>query len=50
MKKTSKYTPTEFMAKDSVYNKEYADYAVNFIESLCHTKGIWSGKPFKLPI
>ena len=48
MKKTSKYTPTEFMAKDSVYNKEYADYAVNFIESLCHTKGIWSGKPFKL--
>ena len=48
MKKTSKYTPTEFMAKESVYNKEYADYAVNFIESLCHTKGIWSGKPFKL--
>ena len=25
-----------------------ADYAVMFIESLCHTKGTWAGKPFEL--
>nr|WP_301282794.1 terminase TerL endonuclease subunit [Streptococcus gallinaceus] len=25
-----------------------ADYAVNFIECLSHTKGTWAGKPFKL--
>ena len=36
------------MAKDSSYNKEAADYAVNFIECLCHTKGTWAGKPFEL--
>lgn len=48
MKKLKKYKPTRFMAKDSVYDKELADYAVNFIECLCHTKGTWAGKPFKL--
>ena len=36
------------MAKDSIYNKDVADYAVNFIECLSHTKGKWSGKPFEL--
>ena len=36
------------MAKTSHYNKETADYAVMFIESLCHTKGTWAGKPFEL--
>ena len=36
------------MAKDSHYDKEAADYAVMFIESLCHTKGTWAGKPFEL--
>ena len=36
------------MAKKSTYNKELADYAVNFIECLCHTKGTWAGKPFEL--
>lgn len=25
-----------------------ADYAVNFIECLCHTKGTWASKPFEL--
>lgn len=25
-----------------------ADYAVSFIECLCHTKGTWAGKPFEL--
>ena len=36
------------MAKDSHYNKRMADYAVQFIECLCHTKGTWAGKQFKL--
>ena len=36
------------MAKDSYYDKEAADFAVSFIENLCHTKGTWAGKPFQL--
>ena len=28
MKKLKKYKPTRFKAKDSIYNKELADYAV----------------------
>ena len=36
------------MAQDSKYDKNAADYAVNFIECLCHTKGTWAGKPFEL--
>ena len=36
------------MAKDSTYNKDAADFAVSFIECLCHTKGTWAGKPFDL--
>lgn len=36
------------MAKESYYDKDAADYAVNFIECLSHTKGKWSGKPFEL--
>jgi phage terminase large subunit-like protein len=43
-----KYRPTKFKLKDSVYDEELADYAVNFIECLCHTKGTWAGKPFRL--
>lgn len=43
-----KYTPTKFKAKTSKYSKEMADYAVNFIECLKHTDGIWHGKPFEL--
>ena len=48
MRKLKKYKSTPFMAKDSHYDKEAADYAVMFIESLCHTKGTWAGKPFEL--
>ena len=48
MRKLKKYTPTRFMAKSSHYDKEAADYAVAFIQSLCHTKGTWAGKPFDL--
>ena len=36
------------MAKGSHYDKRMADYAVQFIECLCHTKGTWAGKPFEL--
>lgn len=42
------YTPTRFMAADSYYDKEKADRAVNFIQCLKHTKGIWHGKQFEL--
>ena len=48
MRKLKKYKPTKFMAKTSHYDKDAADYAVMFIESLCHTKGTWAGKPFAL--
>ena len=48
MRKLKNYKPTKFKAKDSYYDKEYADFAVAFIESLCHTKGTWVGKWFKL--
>ena len=36
------------MAKGSHYDKALADYAVGFIQCLCHTKGTWAGKPFEL--
>ena len=36
------------MAQDSRYDKDAADYAVGFIECLCHTKGTWAGKQFEL--
>ena len=48
LRKLKKYKPTAFKAKDSVYDKDAADYAVNFIECLCHTKGTWAGRPFEL--
>lgn len=48
MRKLKKYTPTKFKADTSYYDKDAADYAVAFIESLCHTKGTWAGKPFEL--
>ena len=48
MRKLTDYTPTKFMAEDSRYDKSAADYAVGFIECLCHTKGTWAGKTFDL--
>ena len=36
------------MEKTSHYDADAADYAVMFIESLCHTKGTWARKPFEL--
>lgn len=48
MRKLENYQPTELMAKGSYYDETMADYAVQFIEALCHTKGTWAGKPFEL--
>ena len=42
------YKPTRFMLPTSRYDKNRADRAVLFIQSLKHTKGIWAGKPFCL--
>ena len=48
IRKLKKYKPTKFMAADSKYDKKAADYAVNFVECLSHTKGKWSGSKFEL--
>lgn len=48
LRKLKKYKPTKFKAKDSHYDIDAADFAVAFIESLCHTKGTWAGKKFEL--
>ena len=48
IRKLKKYRPTRFKAKGSHYDKDAADFAVMFIESLCHTKGTWAGQPFEL--
>lgn len=46
--KLKDYVPTKYMAKTSHYDKEKADKAVAFIESLKHTTGEWKEKPFYL--
>ena len=48
MSKEFVYKPSKYMLPTSHYDKAKADFAVNFIECLCHTKGKWEGKPFKL--
>ena len=48
LRKLKNYKPTRFMEKTSRYDTDAADYAVMFIESLCHTKGTWARKPFEL--
>lgn len=48
LRKLKNYKPTKFMAKTSYYDEYAADFAVAFIESLCHTKGTWAGKHFEL--
>jgi phage terminase large subunit-like protein len=37
-----------FMLPDSHYDAEKAEYAVQFIQALKHTKGEWRGEPFVL--
>ena len=48
MRKLKGYKPTKFMAKGSRYDKDAADFAVAFIEQLCHTKGTWWKQKFEL--
>ena len=48
MAERMKYVPSPFKAEDSHYDEGAADYAVNFIQCLSHTKGTWAGKPFDL--
>lgn len=48
MRKLEDYQPTRFMEESSYYDQAKADYAVNFIQCLTHTKGQWAGKPFEL--
>ncbi len=48
MEKLKNYKPTKFMAPDSYYDEDAANFAVNFIQCLCHTKGRWAGKRFEL--
>ena len=36
MRKLKKYVPTKFMAEDSIYDKEAADFVVDFISRLIH--------------
>ena len=48
MRKLKKYTPTKFIAKGSHYDKAAADYVVNFIEQLRHTKVEFYNQPFAL--
>ena len=48
LRKLTDYKPTRFIAENAHYDKAAADYAVGFIECLCHTKGTWAGKPFEL--
>jgi len=48
MSETNSYTPTKFMLPTSHYDKAKADRAVNFIQSMKHTKGAFYNKPFLL--
>ena len=48
LRKLKKYVPNKFKAKDSVYDKEAADFVVAFIEQLKHTKGEFYNQPFEL--
>ena len=48
MARSKKFQPTRFMLPTSHYDKDRADHAVNFIQALKHTKGVWAGKPFLL--
>ena len=48
MRTLKKYKPTIFKADGSVYDKESANLAVDFIGCLNHTKGEWYGQAFNL--
>ena len=42
------FKATRFMLPTSSYDEDKAEYVVNFIENLKHTKGEWHNKPFIL--
>ncbi len=48
MRKLKDYKPTKFMAEDSHYDEDAADFVVAFIEQLRHTKGEFYNQPFEL--
>lgn len=48
MRKLENYTPTKFKARTSRYDADKADFAVEFIRCLNHTKGVWAGVQFEL--
>ena len=48
IRKLKKYTPTKFMLPTSHYDKDEADFVVDFIQSLSHTKGDFFKEPFIL--
>jgi len=43
-----KFKPSQFILPTSTYDPQRADYAINFIENLRHTKGEWYNQPFHL--
>ena len=43
-----KFKATRFMLPTSSYDEDKAEYVVDFIENLKHTKGEWHNKPFIL--
>ncbi len=42
------FEPTEYMLPTSYFDEDKANYVIQFIESLKHTKGEWYGQPFVL--
>ena len=42
------FKATRFMLPTSSYDEDKAEYVVDFIENLKHTKGEWHNKPFIL--
>lgn len=49
MRKLKKYKPTQFIARDSVYDKDAADRALlRSLRRSFATKGTWAGKAAEL--
>jgi hypothetical protein len=40
------FTPTRFMLPTSHYDEKRAQFVIDFIQNLRHTKGEWFNKPF----
>lgn len=46
--KKKTFVPARYMAEDSYYDEEQADYVVNFLQCLSLSKGRWAGEPLRL--